>query len=166
LGVTLIAAPAEAQTPELSSAGPCQVSFVPRAAKEERRDVNQLYARCGGKGVLLGFATSFEAFANDPFRATLVDVRTRAERHILLLTLQDDGFTLIEDLTGQIARAAGRGPFSNIDGIALDFKQFTRSGDLGVLAASEDRGRARSDHISIGEQVVAERARRSAIKTN
>lgn len=80
---------------------------------------------------------------------------------MLLLTFQEDGQPLSEDLTGQIALMAGRGPMSGIDGVELDLKAFAKSGEIGLQPAPQDRGRARADRINLGEQIAFERARRS-----
>jgi hypothetical protein len=111
--------------------------------------------------ILLGPVTSFEVIHSEALQATLIDARLGDERKVLLLTLQEGGQALVENLNGQIARAAGRGPMSQIDGIELDFKQFAATGNIAVRGQPQDRPRARADKIGLGQQIALERGRRA-----
>ena len=132
-------------------------------AFEDAKDKPKLlHAKCPGGGLVLGRATAFEAVSNEELKATLVDAYLGTSRRVLLLTVQDDGKGFAEDLTGQIARTAGRGPMSNIDGVELDFKQFALTGDIGVRGRPEDRGRAKGDKIGVAQQIALARNRSGA----
>jgi hypothetical protein len=109
---------------------------------------------------LLGPATAFEAIPNEALQATLVDIRLGAERRVLLVSIQPDGTPLLEDLTGQLARAAGRGPMSALDGVRLDLNRFRRDGQIGVVGLLEDRGAAKADVVNVGQQITQARAER------
>jgi hypothetical protein len=110
---------------------------------------------------MLGSVTRFEAIPNEALQSTLIDAYRGGERRVLLLTIQEDGQALVEDLTGQIALAAGRGPMSAIDGVELDLKEFARTGEVGVRGKADGRASAKADKISIRDQIALERTRRS-----
>lgn len=131
------------------------------AVQDSKERPQQLRAVCKGRVFFLGPVTTFQAVANEGLNAELIEARFDSERRVWLLTVQEDGRTLQEDLTGQIARAAGRGPMSGIEGIELDFKQFAQTGEVGVRERPADRARTRADKIELSQQVNFERARRA-----
>jgi len=120
----------------------------------------QLIAKCGDRAFPLRLATRFKAITNDALGATLIDLYQDDERRVFLLSIQENGEPLIEDLTGQIALAAGRGAMSPIDGVALDIGAFPGSGEIDVLRAQQDREKPLVERIDIGQQIALERARR------
>lgn len=130
----------------------CRVSAVEGPAGP----VQDLRASCGGRGLILGRITSFEAIPNEGLHATLVDARLGSERRVLLLSIKEDGQPLVEDLTGQVALAAGRGPMSGIDGVELDLSGFGQAGQIGVIGRPEDTGPARSSTLNLGQQIALE----------
>jgi hypothetical protein len=132
------------------------------AVQELKDKPRQLHAVCRGIALRLGPVSEFESINNEALQATLIDAHIGSSRRVLLVTLQDVGRPLLEDLTGQIAFAAGRGPSSNIDGVELDFKQFATIGEIGVRGRAADDGRGKADRISVGPQIARERARRVA----
>jgi len=164
-GLTLTATPVAAQrTPPPSTEPPgqlCRVYSVPGAEGQPQ----ELRAYCRGRAMMLGPASTFEAITNEALQATLVDVRFGSERRVLLLSFRDDGLPLAEDLTGQIALAAGRGPASSIDGVELDVSGFARTGEVGVRGRPEDTGNAKSDHVNLGQQIALERGRGGGSQT-
>lgn len=135
---------------------PCNVFAV----KGTEGRPQELRAKCKDRGLALGRVTAFEAIFSEQSQATLIDAHLGDQRRVLLVTVRNDGTPLAEDLTGQIARAAGRGPMSDIAGIELDLKQFAKTGEIGLRGRPEDRARAKADRIAVGEQIVRERERR------
>jgi hypothetical protein len=109
--------------------------------------------------MMLGPVSEFVAIDNDKLQATLIDAHIGSERRILLLSLQDDGRPLLEDLSGEIALAAGRGPMSGTNGIDLDLERFGSTGQIGVHGGPEDNGSGKSDSIDIGQQIAFEQSR-------
>lgn len=160
-GVLALSVPALAQEQATSKPNPQPLPNVCRlfSFQDAKEGPRLLHANCPKGGLVLGRVTSFEAIANESLMATLVDARNGASRRVVLLVVQDDGKTLVEDLGGQIALAAGRGPTSDIEGVDLDFKQFAQTGELGVLGRSEDRGRFKADRISAGQDIALLKAR-------
>lgn len=124
----------------------------------------ELRAFCQGQVLMLGSVSSFEIMHNKSLKATLIEARNGVDRRVLLLAPQGDGTTLAEDLTGQIALEAGRGPMSSIDDVPIDLKAFPESGEIAVRSAPEDLGR--KVRISLGPQISAERARRDPSATH
>lgn len=159
LGSCLSNPQALAQSRASATAEPAGNSCRVAAAESPAGDPRPLFATCQGKGLMLGSVSSFEAIDSEAIGATLVDLRRGTERRVLLISAQPDGTPLAEDVTGQIALAAGRGPMSGIDGIELDLKAFARTGEIGVKGGMQDTGRDKADRINLGQQVAAERSR-------
>lgn len=173
LGSAVLAGPAFAQDspspdgPEAAPAwqtqavpdhdGPCRVF----AFDAPGGDVKDLRAGCGGHGLILGPVTSFEAIANEALQATLVDMHLGSSRRVVLLTMPADGQPLLEDLTGQLALAAGRGPMSELEGVELDLKAFARTGEVGVRGRPQDAGSRKAGKVGLARQIALTRARLS-----
>jgi hypothetical protein len=138
----------------IASAQPC---FVYAAALEG--GTQDLRASCKGRGLMLGSTTGYHVIANDALPATLIDTWRGSERRVLLISVQADGAPFVEDLSGQIALAAGRGPLSRVEGIELDLANFASDSHIGVHAAPESVDRAKVVTIDIGQQVAMERLR-------
>ena len=165
--VSLAAAPVPGLAQKTSSGGrpveekPSERRCFVFAVDEAKSVPRQLRAICQGVVLLLGPVTKFYAVTSEVLQATLVDAHLGDVRRVLLLTAQDDGQPLVEDLSGQIAVAAGRGPMTSIDRIELDFEEFAKTGDIGVRGQAEDRTAAKADRINLGEQIAFERAHRA-----
>lgn len=160
-GLTFSAVPAlgqEKTLPGTQTSELCQV-FAVEVSDDAPKE---LRAFCQGRLLMLGSVTAFEATPNETLKATLIDARLGSDRRVLLVAPQDDGTTLVEDLTGQIALEAGHGPMSAIDEVALDLTAFGQTGEIGVQSQAQDRSVARAGRISLTPQIAAERARRSA----
>lgn len=123
-----------------------------------------LWANCGGRGLLLGSAQTYEALFNPALQAMLVDLQNGSDRRLLLITMQPSGVPRLEDLSGQVALAAGRGPISALTGIAIDSSSFAATGTVAVSGGTSETSRTGS--ISVGEQIALERARQGAAATN
>jgi hypothetical protein len=160
LSLGLSASPAAAQ--QASPAGTVPLSELCHvyAIEGAEGEPSELRANCRGQGLMLGRATEFEAVVNEGLKATLVDIRLGSARRVLLLSIQPDGSPLVEDMSGQIALAAGRGPMSEIDGVDLDLREFARSSEIGVRGRPEDTGSGKADRINFGQQIALERSRR------
>lgn len=137
-----VVAPAAAQMPEGEATVPfCAVGSSP----VENQDYQRVYASCQGIGLILGEADRFEAFYNTALQATLVELEVNGMRRVLLLRPDVDGQPMLEDMTGTLAASAGRAPWSDLDGVAVDYTQFAESGAVsvremgGLLASGEAR---------------------------
>ena len=123
----------------------------------------QLQAACGTHGLLLGPVSTFSVSANGDLNAMLVDVTYQGKRRLLMLSLGDDGFPTLQNVTGQIARLAGKGPMSGIDDIDVDLTNFASAGTVMVnRVTAEGQAEAATSEIDLGEQITAEQARQAA----
>ena len=144
-------AQAMSQPAKQLTTGLCKV-FVRGEVKDKP---SILLANCQGQGLILGPATEFKVIESDALRATLVDVHSGRERRILMLSLGEAGQPVLENLTSQLSRAAGRGARSNLAGVELDLQTFARSGEIAVRGRPEDTGEGKTDRIDLGQQVKA-----------
>lgn len=118
-----------------------------------------LIGNCRGRGVILGPTDEYKIVRNESLGATVVDLQFAGKRRVLMLTLQDDGQVLVEDLGGQIALAAGRGPLSDIAGLTIELEGFAEDGGLAVRPGPDDSSRQVAQ-LNLGQQIAAERGRR------
>jgi hypothetical protein len=127
---------------------------------------HRVQASCRGIGLILGDAERFEVFQNTALQATLVELEASNSRRVLLLRPDGHGGPLVEDLTGTLATWAGRAPWSNIDGVAIDYTQFATTGTIAVQGAGgqvESRPRGGNGQaLSIGEHIQSDRTRVAA----
>lgn len=122
-----------------------------------------VFANCGGHGVMLGHANDFRVFRQEALQAVLVDMRRDQERRVLLVSLQPDGTPLLEDISGQISMAAGRGPLSSLEGVEIDLSGFAREGLVGVRGGPDESGAsARTSAIELGRQLAELRSIRGS----
>lgn len=120
-----------------------------------------LVAICQSQGLLLGYADSFQVYSHNGLQAVLVDVHRGAQRRVLLVSLQNDGRPLVEDISGQLAMNAGRGPLSGLEGLQIDVGSFVRDGSVAVRGRPEENGGAvKAGRINLGQQIAELRASR------
>lgn len=117
--------------------------------------VETIYANCHGRGLVLGRATAYRVFSNPALNATVVDIRLGSERRVLLLSLGKDGRPLLEDISGDIAMAADKGPMGGIASVAVDFDSFANDATLGVHSPISGNVR----RLGLGTQLARERSR-------
>jgi len=126
----------------------------------------ELHAICGDRGLVLGPVSEFSVLANDNLNTMLVDVQYQGDRRILLLSIGKDGLPMVENLTGQIARAAGKGPMSAIDDVTVDLTGFASDGAIAVKRKAGDKEQGGTEaqirQISVGQQLALEQARPSS----
>lgn len=94
-----------------------------------------LFANCSGTGILLGEADSYSLSYNPASGALAVSVNFGDSLRVMLLQRDTDGATSVEDITGDLAVAAGRNPTSGLRGTRIDFTAF---GSEGVIGIGED----------------------------
>lgn len=125
-----VAAGAQESAAEVSPAPLCTIA----EKSSERGAIDAVIAICGTQGVWLGRADKVELIENRVIGATLVDLRRGFTRRILMITTVEGHAPLVDDVTGQLARAAGRGPLSGLEGVRLDLGRFATEGSIGVAA--------------------------------
>jgi hypothetical protein len=164
LALGLSASPAAGQAvPSAPSAAPppvCDVQVSERFAAALGSST-QVLALCGGYGLLLGPADTFEVYRNEGLAAMLVDLRRGSDRRVLLISLQGESPPLLEDLSGQISMAAGRGPMSPLEGVGIDVARFARDGSIGVDGPGASGANVGASTINLGRQVAQVRSART-----
>jgi hypothetical protein len=155
-GVGAFAAPVAAQTAAANAQSQmCRIYAVDGTGGQPQ----EVHADCRGRGVTLGPAETYETAVNPELQATLVDTRFRGQRQVWLISFQEDGQLLLEDVSGSIALSAGRGPMSDLRGLEIDTRGFARDGSIKV---DRDPGAApgAAGLVDIGERMALEHARR------
>jgi hypothetical protein len=78
----------------------------------------------------------------------------------LLLSQGADRLPLLEDISGQIALAAGRGPMSDIGDVTVNLKEFAGAGRISVHPADRvEAGGGEARQLALDEQLERERGR-------
>lgn len=122
----------------------------------------RLYASCRGRGLTLGPVSEYHVFRNEDLDATLVDIRSDGDRRIMLISFED-GQASAEDLTGQIAVAAGRNPTSHLAEVDLDLAAFANEGRITVHRNPRAAGQPEVVSVNAGQQIAAERSRSARV---
>jgi hypothetical protein len=139
-------------------------ALPPCAVHEQERTDEKLpvlIADCGGQGFLLGPAESYTVLQNPQLHATLVDIVRGNTRRVLMLSYEN-GRPLLEDITGDLALAAGRGVMSGIKGLDVDPGTFAQDGTISVRPAASDEVRTDTPAtVNLGAQIAAEQVRAS-----
>jgi hypothetical protein len=155
-GIALFPNSAAAQQKSTVSSKPgegiCRVYTVDAATGGAK----ELRASCNGRGFLLGSVSAFDVVNNKDLSAMLVDARLGDQRRILMLSVQGEQ-PLVENLTGQIALIAGRGPMSDLSGVDLDLSRFANAGVVGVRGQPEKGKLAKGGDVDLGQQISRER---------
>ena len=160
--IALASQPATAQQPPASHLEELRSQNDAICVVSERElgegEAPQVIAACGGRAFVLGQADSFEAFENRGLNATVIDLVLGSERRVLLISFPDGetGQPLLEDITADLARSAGRNVRADLKDLALDFSTFAEDGEVGASQAG------RSGRINIGQQISAEVSRRGS----
>lgn len=157
-----ISLPADRSLPEVpSSYAVCEVrgdsTIMPPLG-----DATMVLAICGGQGLLLGHADRFGIHESGELGAVLVTLQRDDAQRVLLISRQEGGAPLLEDLGGQIALAAGRGPMSPIEGIEVDATGFARDGAIAVRDGAA-RGENATATIALAPQIAQARASRAGV---
>jgi hypothetical protein len=158
--------PASAQTASTAPVGtPNQPCFVFTVAGPAGR-ASELGASCNGRGLLLGDVSNYQVIADPTLNAIVVDKHLGGERRLILITIRTDGRPLVEDITGDLAVAAGRGVMSNLVGLDVNLGSFASNGTIAVSPAARDQTSGdRSGQVNLRQQVAAENARQAEAVT-
>ena len=125
---------------------------------------SMLLAVCGGQGLALGPVTEFEVIESKALRATLVDVRFRSRRRVLMLTVGEDGAPVLEDLTGRRRVPPATEQFG-ASGVELSSRHSPGTGDRGARSRGRHRPREDWQHQSWTKDLSA-RSWKSATRPN
>lgn len=114
-----------------------------------------LVASCNGHPVLLGAADQYDIRTNKALGAVVVDLWHGGARRVLLVSAGPDGGPLVEDLNGEIALHAGKGPMAPIEDVEVDTSGFASEGSVSVQNSS---GAVSAASIDLGPQIAAVQA--------
>lgn len=116
----------------------------------------ELYGKCGDVGFDLGPLASYSSVVNPPSGAVIVVIRQPTQTKVLILRPTADHGALLEDIAGDLAKAAGRSVDAGIDGLSVDLNRFALDGI--VQLASEAVGAASKNdaQFAISKLVAAE----------
>lgn len=121
-------------------------------------------ALCSGAGIVLGDADRFEVFENSRLGVLALAIERLGRTRIMLLARDAEGNVFAEDISGDLAAAAGRSPSAGLRGVAVDFARFGDDASIGVsLMAADARGTgARPRQFGTTEHLTQSRAYRTA----
>lgn len=151
------AAPAAAQDLVAGKASPPACRAYATASASDK--AQELLASCHGRGVVLGSITAFSASYSEALQALLIEANFGPERRVYLISPGADGRPQVEDLSGEIALAAGRGPMSGLGDVEIDATAFALTGAIGVRGQTADNRSSRQASINLGAQLITERSR-------
>ena len=167
-GAAQLSTPASAQSlsPQALAAALAAQPFCSvqtAAALKASMPVGTLIAFCGTHGVVLGHADTYKVIANESAKALLVDISNNGVRKILLVSDQGDAQPLLEDISGQIALNAGRGPMGRLEDVDIDLSSFASDGAIGVAGHAAGAESGKTGRIDLAQQVASVRAARAAV---
>jgi hypothetical protein len=110
---------------------PVQCEIITDKAESE----TLLIGVCGGKGVILGSATSFESALNAETGAAVAVIKRDEETRVLMVHADSDGNAMLENITGDLAMKNGRSVQAGLGDLAVDLSRFAEEG-LVVAASS------------------------------
>lgn len=126
-------------------------------------DAQLVTAGCHGQGLVLGAAQSFETATNAAGDVQIVILRSTGSDRVLMLSGDQSGAPLVEDLTSTLARAAGRSAMANLRDIEVSLTRFVETGMIDLVPSGRE-GARRAHSAAFDAQAVhtAELERRGA----
>ncbi|MCI4590400.1 hypothetical protein MOK15_09870 [Sphingobium sp. BYY-5] len=145
-------------------AAPVQCQIV--AEKEEAATL--LIGVCGEQAVMLGSAASYESAEHAGTGAVVAVVRRVEGTQVLMVRPGQDGGAFLENVTGDLARQAGRSVDAGLGDLSVDLSRFAEKGVVGLAAAHvASRSLAAQTAPALGElsieKWVADEAARRAL---
>lgn len=130
-----------------------------------RGEQSILRAVCGSTGIRLGEVDSFQSATNATTGALAIRTVSRGVIRVLLVTADAGGRVLVQDISGELARTAGRHPDAGLAGVTIDLQPFATLPAIGVSllggAATGSRSASRrldlTQTIAAGQRLAAER---------
>ena len=151
------ALPAAAQEPDAEATGPaCNAST--------RSSDGNLVVVCGETGFLLGHPIRYSLVALPSQEGTIVDTAYGDDRRLWLVTSLGGGEFVLEEISGAIASAAGRGTTLNLAGVSIDLEPAS-SGRAIAVSKSDSSDKALSVSVDISALAAQTRQARSDAAT-
>lgn len=120
-------------------------------------------ADCGGQGVMLGEADEMVVVPHRDSGAVLVRLIRGSDQKIWLLSERENGTLLVEDMTGEAARAAGRPATSSLRDVRVNLSRFRETGVVGFGGPGQANERSvEARELALGRRLNARAAARRA----
>ena len=113
-----------------------------------------LLVSCRGRAVALGRVDSYELVQLPALKSTVAVTQSEGMRRAWLIMDNGEDNLALEEITGTIARLAGRPGKRNLEGIEVDFADINR----GQLTAAIRRSGGESAALDLGAMVARSRA--------
>ena len=159
--LSLLPASADAQP-----AGPSPLcrSFERTYGNDDRP---MLHVSCGEAGAVLGAADDHRLYGLPALKAAVIVTVFNGERRVWLVMDGDDGTLAVEELSGTIARAAGRGASGRLDDLEFGFGSDAPGRQNAAVMSFRNRGEGGgAGEIDIGQLIARAREVRGAARPN
>lgn len=93
-----------------------------------------LFGVCGKSAVMFGPVSSYEAALNKETGAAVALIERDGEQRLLMVSPNGEASALLEDLTGDVARKAGRIADGGMAGLTVDMSGVAEAGVITVSA--------------------------------
>ncbi|MCI4588594.1 hypothetical protein MOK15_00530 [Sphingobium sp. BYY-5] len=113
-------------------AAPVQCQII--AEKEEAATL--LIGVCGEQAVMLGSATTYESAAHAGTGAVVAVVHRLEGTQVLMVRPGQEGSAFLENVTGDLARQAGRSADAGLGDLTVDLSRFAGNGIIGLTGAT------------------------------
>lgn len=131
------------------------------AADETREASGMVMAVCNGRGFVLGRGDGFVMMPHRDTGAVAVVVGRDNDRKVWLLSPDEEGNVMLEDLTYEFARAVGRSPTGGLADVRINLARFRNTGVIGAEPEGELPDGAQAQRGASGE-AIARRGRPDA----
>lgn len=123
-----------------------------------RSSDGNLVVVCGETGFLLGRPSRYSLVALPSQEGTIVDTSYGDDRRVWLVTGLGNGEFVLEEISGAIAGAAGRGTTLNLLGVSIDLEPASNGR---AIAVSKSDGSEKALSASIDISALAAQTRRA-----
>lgn len=129
------------------------------AAQAFEAGPQEVVVGCDGYGFSLGRADSYRSKTSRALQALAVVTQLGNEQRVWLISRRDGTSPLLEEITGSLARSAGRGEVFGLDGIEVDLTGFEKGSVVAVHPTGRGRP-AEAGQLNVGDGLAVERAQR------
>lgn len=128
LAIQIAAAPANGAPPTDAEIRACRLQLAPAQTPL----AGSVMFACWSRAVSLGKADKFSSSYNPDTRGTVAVLETGAGRKVLLISPAADNSPVVEDITRDLAKLAGRYRDAGLNGLSVDLSRFATDGTLSL----------------------------------
>ncbi len=136
-------------------ASPCKAFTIPVV----EGGPEMLHVVCGNAGTILGQVDNYDLTQLPDLQAAVVTTSVEGSRRIWLVMKNEDNSLALEEITGTIARAAGREAGADVEGLDLDFGKGATGQLTANVMSSGNSVEASSTDGAVDFSQLVERAR-------